>query len=113
MWLLDVNIPLALREFLEKHKITVDTAESRGWRELENGDLVSAAMAAGFRCLLTRDKKIAHSAAKALGQSPDFSVVILTINQVKEPIYLKQFEDAWNKSPITPIRGKVTPWPSP
>lgn len=111
MWLLDVNIPLALKTFLAQHQITVETAENRGWRQLENGDLVSAATTAGFHCLITRDKKIAQSAAKALGQYPEFAVVIITINQVKEPLYLKHFEDEWNKSPLQPIRGKVISWP--
>lgn len=112
MLLLDVNIPLAIKAFLEKQGLRTNTAESQGWRELENGDLVSAAMAVGFRCLLTRDKRFSKSASKALNKSPEFSVVILVIAQVKEPLYLKSFEEAWKKSPITPVPGKVILWPT-
>lgn len=111
MLLLDVNIPLAVKAILEKYGLRADTAENRGWRELENGDLVSVAMTAGFRCLLTRDKRFAKSAAKALTRFPEFSVVILVIAQVKEPQYLKNFEDTWKQSPIAPIAGKVIVWP--
>lgn len=110
--LLDVNIPLAIKGFLEKQGIKADTAESRGWRELENGDLVSAAMKGGFRCLLTRDKRFSKSAEKTLKQFPEFCVVILVIAQVKEPQYMKNFEEAWKKSPIAPVAGKVILWPS-
>ena len=112
MLLLNVNIPLAVKAFLEAQGLKADTAESRGWRELENGDLVSAAMKAGFRCLLTRDKRIANSAAKALSHFPEFSIIILVIAQVKEPQYLKNFEEAWKKSPLKPASGKVLDWPT-
>jgi alkanesulfonate monooxygenase SsuD/methylene tetrahydromethanopterin reductase-like flavin-dependent oxidoreductase (luciferase family) len=40
------------------------TAASRGWKALSNGDLVAAAEAAGFDCLLTRDQLFGESASR-------------------------------------------------
>jgi len=56
--LLDHCVPLPLRANLSMH--TVETASFRGWEEKQNGDLLSAAEAAGFDCLITVDKKIRY-----------------------------------------------------
>jgi predicted nuclease of predicted toxin-antitoxin system len=111
MWLLDVNIPLALKAFLKQKGITAETAEERGWRQLENGDLVSSAATAGYQCLLTRDRRFALSARKTLKKFPGFSVVIIRLLQMKEPLYFDAFETAWAKRAVTPIPGKVIEWP--
>ena len=56
--LLDHNTPSPLRYALRGHQ--VDTAYERGWAELLNGDLLTAAEAAGSNLLITTDKGIRH-----------------------------------------------------
>src|SRR6266446_5609999 len=56
--LLDHNTPAPLRYSLHGHQ--VETAYERGWAEFTNGDLLSAAEAAGFDLLITTDKRIRH-----------------------------------------------------
>jgi hypothetical protein len=53
MWLLDANMDVHLASVLTGFGIDCDTAGNRGWKALSNGDLVKAAVDAGFRCLLT------------------------------------------------------------
>jgi hypothetical protein len=65
MWLLDVNMPRQLKALLADLGITADTANDRGWGTLVNGDLLEAAAAAGFKCLLTRDRLFGQSASSA------------------------------------------------
>jgi hypothetical protein len=48
MWLLDANLDIHLLELLQRLGIACDTAENRGWKALRNGDLVAAAVQAGF-----------------------------------------------------------------
>ncbi|MCX6602418.1 MAG: hypothetical protein NTV52_02355, partial [Acidobacteria bacterium] len=51
--------PRTLARFLiDRH--TVTEARSRGWAELEKGDLIAAAEAAGFEVLVTTDKNITY-----------------------------------------------------
>jgi hypothetical protein len=56
--LFDHGTPLPLSAFLGDH--TVETAKSKGWDTLDNGDLLDAAEAAGFDVLVTSDKNIRH-----------------------------------------------------
>jgi len=67
MWLLDANVDVHLAPVLREFGVSCDTAANRGWKALENGELVAAAMAAGFDCIVTRDRGFAESAARALG----------------------------------------------
>ncbi len=57
--LFDNGTPRILARFLIDHH-TVTEARSRGWAELENGDLLQAAKAAGFNVLVTTDKNLVH-----------------------------------------------------
>jgi len=50
MWLLDANMDVHLVSVLTGFKIPCDTAGKREWKALSNGDLVSAAVNAGFHC---------------------------------------------------------------
>jgi hypothetical protein len=50
---------------------------------LTNGILVEAAANAGFNCILTRDRLFGESAARALKRFPGFSVVLVTIPQLR------------------------------
>lgn len=47
MWLLNANVDIHLVPVLSEFGISSDTAASRGWKALENGELVAVAMAAG------------------------------------------------------------------
>jgi predicted nuclease of predicted toxin-antitoxin system len=56
--LFDVNMPRPLRGALPGHEIL--TAQSQGWAELKNGDLIAAAEKNGFDVLITADKNLSY-----------------------------------------------------
>jgi len=56
--LLDVCTPVQVRQALPGHD--VHTAVMMGWGELENGDLLREAEAAGFDLLIICDKNLRH-----------------------------------------------------
>jgi predicted nuclease of predicted toxin-antitoxin system len=56
--LFDQATPVPLRAYLSGH--TVSTAAERGWDELRNGDLLTAAENAGFEVLVTTDKNMQY-----------------------------------------------------
>jgi len=56
--LFDVNVPRSASGFLTGH--TVAFAGQRGWRELSNGDLLSAAESDGFDLILTADTNLRY-----------------------------------------------------
>jgi predicted nuclease of predicted toxin-antitoxin system len=112
MWLLDVNMPKRLTSLLKELSIEGVTTQSRGWNTLTNGRLVEAAASAGFSCLLTRDRRFGDSASAALKQFSTFSVVIVTLPQLREQQFLEAFRTAWNNSPILPVPGHRTSWPA-
>ena len=58
--LFDQGTPAPLRQFLQGH--TVSTAAQKGCHQLQNGELLNAAGAAGFDVLVTTDLKPALSA---------------------------------------------------
>jgi hypothetical protein len=112
VWLLDANLDIRICELLDEFGIASHTAESRGWKHLLNGQLVSAAVAEGFTCLLTRDQLFAESASRALKQFPQFAVVLIQLNQLRRSQYLEQFRVAWAVEPIEPVPGRTIGWPS-
>jgi hypothetical protein len=65
----------------------------------------------GFSCLLTRDRLFGESASRALKRFPEFSVVVVTLPQLRERPFLQAFRSAWNVAPITPVPGRMTHWP--
>ena len=81
MWLLDANLDIHLVELLKGFPIDCDTAENRGWKALRNGELVGAAVQAGFHHLLTKDLSFAESASQIWRTFPDFGVVVVTLPQ--------------------------------
>jgi hypothetical protein len=111
MWLLDANMDVHLATVLTGFNISCDTAARRGWNALSNGDLVKAAVDAGFRCLLTRDQLFGESASRALKLFPEFAVVVVSVPQQPWPQYREQFLVRWNECPIEPIAGKLIHWP--
>ena len=57
--LFDNGTPRTLARYLiDQHAVT--EARARGWQELENGELLSAAEAAGFDVLLTTDRNLGY-----------------------------------------------------
>jgi len=57
--LFDNGTPRTLARFLiDRHMVT--EARARGWEELENGDLLREAEAAGFEVLVTTDKNLSY-----------------------------------------------------
>jgi hypothetical protein len=56
--LFDNGTPAPLRRHLKPHEVVL--AKERGWAELANGRLISAAEAEGFELLLTTDKNMAY-----------------------------------------------------
>jgi len=113
MWLLDANMDVHLVPFLREQGISCATAGHRGWKALSNGELVAAAYAEGFRCLLTRDRLFGESASQVLSSFPEFAVVVITLLQQPWAQYRQQFLEAWAASPIQPVSGSLTYWPQP
>ena len=111
MWLLDANLDIHLLDLLRDLQVDCDTAENRGWKPLRNGELVAAAVGAGFHTLVTRDRLFAESAARAWRSFPSLSVVIITLPQLRSDRYLAAFASAWDASPITPQPGRIVLWP--
>jgi predicted nuclease of predicted toxin-antitoxin system len=111
MWLLDVNMPMGVAGLLGEFGIEAYHAGSRGWGALTNGVLVETASAQGFICVLTRDRLFGESAARALKTFREFSVVLVTIRQVRGPEFLRLFRSAWERNPLRPIPGQLLNWP--
>jgi hypothetical protein len=111
MWLLDANMDVHLIPALAGLGIGCATAGSRGWKALSNGDLVKAAVDAGFECVLTRDRLFGESAARALESFPQFAVVVVNIPQRRWPEYRELFIACWSEHPIRPIAGRLIDWP--
>jgi hypothetical protein len=61
--LFDQGTPVPLRNALGQHEIV--TAFERGWQTLQNGELLTAAEAAGFEAFLTTDKNIRYQQGAA------------------------------------------------
>src|SRR5947209_18641880 len=112
MWLLDANMDVHLASVLAELDIACETAAHRGWKALSNGQLVAAAVANGFDCLLTRDRLFGESAARALQLHPTFAIVLVALPQQHWPAYRQSFLTAWSSSPITPQPGSQVKWPS-
>lgn len=81
MWLLDAKMDVHVTSVLTGLGISCDTAGNRGWKTLSNGDLVKAAVDAGFCRMLTRDRLFGESASRALKSFPKFAVVVVNIPQ--------------------------------
>lgn len=111
MLLLDHNLPHQLREFLTSVGVQSETAAYRGWEQLRNGDLVSAASQAGFKAILTRDVKFSQSAATSLVKYPQMGIVVIRLPQRSSKLYLAAFQEAWRAAAISPQIGKVVFWP--
>ena len=70
--LLDQFVPRPLRRLLPNHE--VPTTFECGWATLTNGELLSAAVAAGFDVLVTTDTNLPH---QQLLHGKKFAVLVL------------------------------------
>lgn len=111
MWLLDANMDVHLVSVLKDFGIVSDTARNRGWKSLSNGQLVTAAVADGFLCLLTRDQLFGESASRALKSFPQFAVVVVNVPQLPWNRYRDRFIELWTERPIVPEAGRLIHWP--
>jgi hypothetical protein len=111
MWLLDANMDVHLLAVLTEFGIPCDTAGNRGWKALSNGELVTAAVKAGFQCMLTRDRLFGESASRALKSFPQFAVVVVDIPQQRWQQYRERFVEMWAERPIEPVAGQLIHWP--
>ncbi len=111
MWLLDVNMPLGLVPVLRDLGIEAHSARSRGWDMLSNGDLIGVASADGFEAILTRDRLFAEAATQVLRRNSRFSVVVVTLPQLRGAQFLEAFRKAWGKKRIEVVHGSAIYWP--
>jgi predicted nuclease of predicted toxin-antitoxin system len=111
MLLLDHNLPHQLRDVLDAYGVKGDTAAARGWERLRNGDLVTAAHAAGFDVIFTRDAKFAESASESLKAIPNMAPVVIRLPQRSWKLYADAFRSAWTSAPVIPQPGQVVFWP--
>ena len=111
MWLLDANMDVHLVSVLKDFGIAGETAGNRAWKSLKNGDLVTAAVADGFICLLTRDQLFGESASRALKAFPHFAVVVVSVPQQPWNQYRARFIALWMQEPIAPVPGRLINWP--
>ena len=74
--LFDQATPVPIRTFLTGH--TVRTAAQQHWDTLKNGDLLSAAEAAGFEVFLTTDKNMRYQQNLA---DRTIAVVVIGVQQ--------------------------------
>jgi hypothetical protein len=79
--------PAGIARFLVGH--TVTKAKDRGWDKLGNGDLLTAAEAAGFDVLVTADKNIRYQQnlegrriALVVLSTPQWPVVKLHVDKI-------------------------------
>jgi hypothetical protein len=111
MWLLDANMDVHLVSILKDFGIVCDTAGNSGWKSLSNGDLVTAAVADGFLCLLTRDQLFGESASRALQSFPQFAVIVVDVPRQPWNQYRDRFIAQWMERPIMFEAGQVIHWP--
>ncbi|HWF11264.1 MAG TPA: hypothetical protein VG297_22495, partial [Bryobacteraceae bacterium] len=101
MWLLDANLDVHLVELLKAHSINSNTAENRGWKALRNGELIAAAVDAGFDALLTRDHLFAESAARIWRLQPKFAIVVVDIPNYHPNGILRHFAKGGQRSRLS------------
>jgi predicted nuclease of predicted toxin-antitoxin system len=112
MWLLDANMDVHVLDVLKELGIPCESAIHRGWTDLTNGELVSAALKAGFVCILTQDRSFGRSAGSSLKAASNFSIVVIHLPQKPWREYIVLFRELWSREPIMPTPGSVVHWPS-
>src|SRR5437773_8716082 len=77
--LFDQGTPLPLRAWLPAHQ--VETVRQRGWSELLNGELLTAAEAAGFDLFITTDQNLRHQLDLSR-----FGIAVMVLNIANWPM---------------------------
>jgi predicted nuclease of predicted toxin-antitoxin system len=111
-WLLDANVRQQAIGVLAEFGVDAGHSTRRGWGHLKNGEFVEAAVAAGFDCVLTRDRQFAESATKALRRFPAFSVVLLGFPQLRKEAFVLALRAALVADPLHPEPGSMQVWPT-
>ena len=112
MWLLDANMDVHLLALFSEWRIPCESAIHKGWQGLSNGDLILAAVEAGFTCIVTNDKLFAESASRSLPLAPHLSIIVVRLPQSPWRDYIAHFRTVWDKTPMVPTPGAVTQWPA-
>jgi hypothetical protein len=103
--LFDQVTPKGIARALVGHNVI--TAKQQGWATLSNGELLSAAEAAGFDLLITADKNIRYQ--QNLGGRRITIVVLSTPQWPVVKLHLDEIADAVNSaSPGSYIEVKLT-----
>ena len=87
--LFDQGTPAPLRRNLPGH--SVDTAYERGWSELRNGDLLTAAESKGYDLLITTDQSIRYQ--QNLSENRLGIVVLLSTSWPRMQTRLSEIRD--------------------
>jgi hypothetical protein len=95
--LFDQGTPVPLRAFLSEHKI--ETAHEKGWSDLKNGDLLSAAEAEGFEAFITTDQNLRHQ--QNLSDRTIAIIVLKTTNWLRIGRHTSLVEEALSTSAAT------------
>ena len=96
--LLDHNTPHQLRRILAEHE--VHTAAYMGWSELENGELLSAAVSHGYDVMITCDQGISKRE-----DFTTYDITIVTIMNGTWPI-IRENVHAIRDGLHTAVRGE-------
>jgi len=112
MWLLDVNLPVALKQTLKSLGIQCETTEAMGWRQLTNGHLARTAIQNGFTAILTRDIEFATSAKKwsgpALALDKNYCLLNFCREKNSDPEYAHLLAEASHSGVVvTPLEVEV------
>jgi hypothetical protein len=111
MWLLDANMDVHLLSLFSELGIPCESSIDRGWRELTNGQLVAAAVEAGFTCILTHDRLFAESASSSTRSAQNLGIIVVHLPQMPWREYVQRFRLAWSQHPVVPSPGSVIHWP--
>jgi hypothetical protein len=86
-------------------------AQAAGWKALSSGDLVTAAVQAVFRSMLTRDRVFGESASRALKSFPQFAIVVVGIPQQRWQQYRERFASTERSAQFERVAGQLIHWP--
>jgi hypothetical protein len=100
----DQATPVPIRPYLQNHSLR--TAAQEGWDKLRNGDLLTAAEAAGFDLLLTTDKNICYQQNLA---GRRIAIVVLGRNSGRN---FARIFSLLSKRSIRPSRAAIRKWRS-
>ena len=105
--LVDHNLPPGVAGLLNEHGLVCSTAKSNGWDALTNGQLIEAAVKAGFEGIVTKDIRLHLDGEVSLRKYPTFAIVIVKLQQMKKRQYLERFAVELSQRKFVPVAGKI------